>query len=120
MYKINEICKGGRPLPLETDGKLRVIFLGVGSAFTRRKRQSNFLIIQGNHHTLVDCCTLGPLALEDMGLSVSKVQVYLPTQVAISKGLNGTVGERFITYRSIACMGKFRDSLSLLDRRARL
>ena len=28
---------------------------------------------------LVDCGTMGPLALEDIGLSVSKIQVYLPT-----------------------------------------
>ena len=79
MYKITEICKDGSPLALETEGSLRVVFLGVGSAFTRRKRQSNFLIIQGNHHVLVDCGTMGPLALEDIGLSVSKIQVYLPT-----------------------------------------
>ena len=79
MYKITEICKDGSPLALETKGSLRVVFLGVGSAFTKRKRQSNFLIIQGNHHVLVDCGTMGPLALEDIGLSVSKIQVYLPT-----------------------------------------
>ena len=53
--------------------------MGVGSAFTKRNRQSNFLIIQGDHHVLVDCGTLGPLALDDLGLSVSKVQCYLPT-----------------------------------------
>ena len=79
MHNINEICKDGQSLELETEGNLRVVFLGVGSAFTKRKRQSNFLIIQGNHHVLVDCGTLGPLALDDIGLSVSKVQCYLPT-----------------------------------------
>ena len=79
MHRINTICKDDHPLPLETGGELRIVFLGVGSAFTRRKRQSNFLIIQGNHHVLVDCGTMGPLALEDIGLSVSKIQVYLPT-----------------------------------------
>jgi len=56
-----------------------IVFLGVGAAFTKRNRQSNFLIIQGEHHVLVDCGTLGPLALDDIGLSVSKVQCYLPT-----------------------------------------
>ena len=79
MYNINEICQGGQSLPLSTEGNLRVVFLGVGSAFTKRNRQSNFLIIQGDHHVLVDCGTLGPLALDDVGLSVSKVQCYLPT-----------------------------------------
>ena len=73
MYNINEICQGGQSLPLSTEGNLRVVFLGVGSAFTKRNRQSNFLIIQGDHHVLVDCGTLGPLALDDLGLGVSKV-----------------------------------------------
>ena len=79
MHKINKICKNGEPLQLETSGNLRIVFLGVGSAFTKRKRQSNFLIIQGNYHVLVDCGTLGSLALDDIGLSVTKVQCYLPT-----------------------------------------
>jgi ribonuclease BN (tRNA processing enzyme) len=79
MHKINKICKNGESLQLETSGNLRIVFLGVGSAFTKRKRQSNFLIIQGDYHVLVDCGTLGPLALSDIGLSVTKVQCYLPT-----------------------------------------
>jgi len=79
MYNINEICQSGQSLSLSTEGNLRVVFLGVGSAFTKRNRQSNFLVIQGDHHVLVDCGTLGPLALDDVGLSVSKVQCYLPT-----------------------------------------
>ena len=79
MHKINKICKNGEPLQLETSGNLRIVFLGVGSAFTKRKRQSNFLIIQGDYHVLVDCGTLGSLALDDIGLSVTKVQYYIPT-----------------------------------------
>ena len=79
MHNINDICNNGRSLSLSTKGNLRVVFLGVGSAFTKRNRQSNFLIIQGDHHVLVDCGTLGPLALDDVGLSVSKVKCYLPT-----------------------------------------
>ena len=79
MHNINKICKNNEPLQLETSGNLRIVFLGVGSAFTKRKRQSNFLIIQGDYHVLVDCGTLGSLALDDIGLSVTKVQCYLPT-----------------------------------------
>jgi ribonuclease BN (tRNA processing enzyme) len=79
MHNKNDICKNGRSLSLSTKGNLRVVFLGVGSAFTKRNRQSNFLIIQGDHHVLVDCGTLGPLALDDVGLSVNKVKCYLPT-----------------------------------------
>jgi glyoxylase-like metal-dependent hydrolase (beta-lactamase superfamily II) len=80
MYEINEICQGGQPLSLKTDdNKLRVIFIGTGSAFTKRRRQSNMLIIQGDYHLLVDCGTQGPLALNDLGLSVTDVTTYLPT-----------------------------------------
>ncbi len=79
MYEIKPICEDGKPLSLSTDGQLRVVFIGVGSAFCKRKRQSNILIIQGDHHVLVDCGTQGPLALNDIGLSVLDVRCYLPT-----------------------------------------
>lgn len=79
MYEVNEICKDGSSLPLTTDGRLRVVFIGTGSAFAKRRRQSNILIIQGDHHILVDCGTQGPLALTDIGLNVLKVRCYLPT-----------------------------------------
>ena len=79
MHNINKICHNHESLELETSGNLRIVFLGVGSAFTKRKRQSNFLIIQGDYHVLVDCGTLGSLALGDIGLNVNKVQYYLPT-----------------------------------------
>ena len=79
MYEINEICEDGQPLTLRTDDKLRVIFIGTGSAFTKRRRQANMLIIQGDYHLLVDCGTQGPLALNDIGLTVTDVTTYLPT-----------------------------------------
>ena len=79
MYEVKEICKNGESLPLRTDGHLRVVFLGTGSAFAKRRRQSNILIIQGDHHVLIDCGTQGPLALSDIGLDVLKVNCYLPT-----------------------------------------
>ena len=79
VYTVNEICKNGEPLPLQTDGHLRVVFIGTGAAFAKRRRQSNMLIIQGDHHVLVDCGTQGPLALEDIGLDVLQVKCYLPT-----------------------------------------
>ncbi|MEE8206459.1 MAG: hypothetical protein V3T82_05885, partial [Nitrospinaceae bacterium] len=78
MYEVNKICEKGKPLSLKTDGHLRVVFIGVGSAFGKRRRQSNILVIQGDHHVLIDCGTQGPLALNDMGLSVRDVNCYLP------------------------------------------
>jgi ribonuclease BN (tRNA processing enzyme) len=79
MYEVNKICEQGEPLSLKTDGHLRVVFIGVGSAFAKRRRQSNILVIQGDHHVLIDCGTQGPLALNDIGLSVQDVNCYLPT-----------------------------------------
>ena len=79
MFEVKEICKNGESLPLRTDGQLRVVFIGTGAAFSKRRRQSNMLIIQGDHHVLVDFGTQGPLALEDIGLDVFKVNCFLPT-----------------------------------------
>jgi ribonuclease BN (tRNA processing enzyme) len=79
MYEVNKICEKGKPLSLKTDGHLRLVFIGVGSAFTKTRRQSNILVIQGDHHLLIDCGTQGPLALNDIGLSVQDVNCYLPT-----------------------------------------
>ncbi len=80
MHKITEVKNNAEPLKLTTvDGNLRIVFIGVGSAFAKRNRQSNMLIIQGDHHILVDCGTQGPLALDDLGLKVLDVNCYLPT-----------------------------------------
>ena len=80
MYEVKEICRNGESLPLSTtDGALRIVFIGTGSAFAKRRRQSNMLVIQGSHHVLIDCGTQGPLALNDLGLSVLDVRCYLPT-----------------------------------------
>lgn len=79
MYVVTEICKNGESLPLQTEGHLRVVFIGTGSAFAKRRRQSNILIIQGDHHVLIDCGTQGPLALADIGLDVLQIKSYLPT-----------------------------------------
>jgi ribonuclease BN (tRNA processing enzyme) len=79
VYEVTEICKNGESLSLETEGHLRVVFLGTGSAFAKRHRQSNILLIQGDHHVLVDCGTQGPQALVDVGLNVARVKCFLPT-----------------------------------------
>ncbi len=80
MHKITEVKNNEEPLKLKTaDGNLRIVFIGVGSAFAKRNRQSNILLIQGDHHILVDCGTQGPLALDDLGLKVLDVNCYLPT-----------------------------------------
>ena len=79
MYEVKEICRKGDSLPLTTDGPLRIVFIGTGAAFSKRRRQSNILVIQGKYHVLIDCGTQGPLALNDLGLDVLRVRCYLPS-----------------------------------------
>jgi ribonuclease BN (tRNA processing enzyme) len=65
---------------LKNDGKLEVFFLGVGSAFAKTLFQTNFLLVQGNTHVLVDFGMTGPQALyETTGHEMSDIEVVLPT-----------------------------------------
>lgn len=51
-------------LQLTNDGRLSLFFIGTGSAFSKKYFQTNFLIVKGNEHILVDCGTLCAYALE--------------------------------------------------------
>lgn len=67
------------PLQLTNDGELEIVFLGTGTAFARSLFQTNFLIIKGNTHILVDFGMTGPLALTALGKKVEDIEVVLPT-----------------------------------------
>lgn len=67
------------PVQLETDGRLRLVFIGTGSAFSKVFYQTNLLIIKGNAHLLVDIGSRAPEALAKLGLSVTKIRTYLIT-----------------------------------------
>lgn len=67
------------PMPLTNDGTLSVCFLGVGSAFAKRNFQSNFLIVKGETHLLVDVGTRADHALENLGLSILDIDNVLIT-----------------------------------------
>lgn len=68
------------PLSLKNDGQLQVFFIGVGSAFSNRHHQTNFLLIKGDHHIMVDFGMTGPLALkETAGLNPIDIECILPT-----------------------------------------
>ncbi len=67
------------PLSLRNSGELELVFIGVGSAFTRTLHHTNFLIIKGDDHVLVDFGTTGPPALLSCGVDLSAIQVLLPT-----------------------------------------
>lgn len=67
-------------LSLKNDGALEIFFIGVGSAFAKTIYQTNFLIIKGDHHILVDFGTTGPQALrETTGLDPTAIEAVLPT-----------------------------------------
>lgn len=68
------------PLSLRTDGELRIVFIGTGTAFTTSLFQTNLLIIKGNDHLLVDLGSTGPEALRAVaGLRTTDVHFVLPT-----------------------------------------
>ena len=59
------IIPGSGKLELKNDGILELFFLGVGSAFATTLYQTNFIIIKGDHHILVDFGITGPRALRE-------------------------------------------------------
>lgn len=67
------------PLPLVTDGSLRLFFVGAGSAFTKINNQTNLLIVKGKDHLLIDCGTKCPQAVWELGLHISAINNLLIT-----------------------------------------
>lgn len=51
-------------LELTNDGRLSLLFLGTGSAFSKKYFQTNVLVVKGQDHVLIDCGTLCPFVLE--------------------------------------------------------
>lgn len=52
---------------------MKLTFIGVGSAFTKKYWQSNMLLETGGKRLLIDCGTLAHLALRDLGLAVKDI-----------------------------------------------
>ena len=70
----------GEKLRLTNDGNLEICFIGVGSAFARTLNQTNFIIIKGDSHIMVDFGMTGPNALRQVtGLEPTDLEVILPT-----------------------------------------
>ena len=75
-----KVVKLEGPLSLKNDGKLELFFIGTGSAFATTLFQTNFLIIKGGCHILVDFGMTGPTALlSTAGLKASDIEIILPT-----------------------------------------
>ena len=69
-----------KPLRLTNEGALEIVFLGVGGAFSQTLFNTNFLLIKGDAHLLVDFGTTGPSSLPaSTGLSLSDIGAILPT-----------------------------------------
>ncbi len=67
------------PLQLTNDGQLEIVFLGTGTAFSRSLYQTNFVLIKGDTHILVDFGMTGPQALAEVGRTAEDISVILPT-----------------------------------------
>ena len=73
-------CSNETALELTNSGRLSVLFIGTGSAFSKRYFQTNVLVVKGNDHLLIDCGTLCPYALEkNYGLELKHIDNLLLT-----------------------------------------
>jgi ribonuclease BN (tRNA processing enzyme) len=68
-----------KPLALTNDGRLTLFFVGVGSASTKRHYQTNFLIIKGQDHLMVDCGTKTTQAFHELGVNIADIRNYFIT-----------------------------------------
>lgn len=67
-------------LQLKNDGKLEIFFIGVGTASAQNAYQTNFIIIKGDTHIMVDFGQKGQIALwETARLKTTDIEILLPT-----------------------------------------
>lgn len=64
---------------LVNDGRLEVIPIGVGSMLSNTHFNTNYLIVKGDTHILVDCGRTAPEALRTLGISLTDIVNILPT-----------------------------------------
>jgi len=103
LMKIVEVDDRG--LRLTNDGDVEIFFIGVGSAFAKTHNQTNFLIIKGDQHVLVDFGMTGPNALwQTAKLKPTDIRCILPTHshadhvggIECLALMNRYVGQRFM------------------------
>lgn len=72
--------KNNQELSLVNNGDLELFFIGTGSAFAKTLNQTNFIIIKGDTHIMVDFGMTGPRALnQTAGLDTTDINTILPT-----------------------------------------
>lgn len=65
---------------LKNDGKLEIVFLGVGDAFSKNLGNTNFVAIKGNDHILVDFGITGPRTLAwHFDVNLGDIETFIPT-----------------------------------------
>ncbi len=80
MRRPKIVLPPNKKLSLKNDGELELFFIGVGSALAEKLNQTNFLIIKGDTHILVDFGETGHHALvQTSGLDLNDIRIILPT-----------------------------------------
>lgn len=75
-----KIEKINKPLNLTNNGKLELVVIGSGTTFSNELFNSNFILIKGDTHILVDFGITGPNALQTVaGIDISQINAFLPT-----------------------------------------
>ncbi len=76
-YEIKKLTNNR--LKLKNNGKLSAFFIGVGSAFSKVNNQTNFIIIKGDDHVMVDCGTKTPQAIYGIGKTTMDIDKWVIT-----------------------------------------
>lgn len=75
-----KIVEVEKPYKLINESGLEVSFLGTGSAFGRKLFNTNFLLVKGDTHLLVDFGITGPIALSSvLGVEITDIENILLT-----------------------------------------
>lgn len=105
-----------KPLSLSNEGELEIVFIGTGNAFAQRLFQTNFLLIKGDTHVLVDFGMTGPQALREVaGLDCTDIRTILPTH----SHADHIGGVEYLTlinrYVAVAALGRAKLNMIIHD-----
>jgi hydroxyacylglutathione hydrolase len=109
---VNILVPDGK-LSLTTKGALEVFFIGTGAAFAQQHFHTNFLLIKGNTHLLVDFGTSGPISFPaTTGRSATDVEAIMPTHSHFDH--TGGIEYLALLNRYVGVMGMQRPKLKMI------